>query len=60
MKAYGGLEVKLHTLLILTLDGGEWSVSCSKGFILGTRRLGGTNLTYWRSLFRNVKAYTEP
>jgi hypothetical protein len=36
MKAYGGLEVKLHTLLILMLDGGEWPVSCSDHFIPGT------------------------
>jgi hypothetical protein len=27
MKTYAGVDVKLHTLLTLTLDAGEWSVS---------------------------------
>jgi hypothetical protein len=26
---YGGVEVKLHTFLTVTLDTGEWSASCS-------------------------------
>jgi hypothetical protein len=29
MKAYGGINVKLHTFLTSAFDGGEWSASCS-------------------------------
>jgi hypothetical protein len=49
MKAYWGVDVQLHTFLILALDGGEWSVSClgcftSQGKSMWyplDRRLGG-------------------
>jgi len=33
MKTYGGMEVKLHVLLILAQDGCKWSASCPGHFI---------------------------
>jgi len=49
MKAYWGMEVQLHALLISALDGGEWSASRPDHFthrekapgIPLDRRLGG-------------------
>jgi hypothetical protein len=53
MKEYGELEVKLHTLLILTPDG-QFHAPTPLFLVLGgwVRQ----NLTYWRLLLRNVKA----
>jgi len=35
MKAYGGVEVQLHSFLTSALDGGEWSTSRPSRFIPG-------------------------
>jgi hypothetical protein len=40
MKACGGVEVQLQTLLILELDGGEWSAARPSRVIPGVRSLG--------------------
>jgi hypothetical protein len=43
MKAYGGVDVKIHVCLNLTIVGGEWSASCSCHFTTEERAPG----TYW-------------
>lgn len=32
MKVYMGMEVRVHTVLTLALDNGEWSAMCSSHF----------------------------
>jgi hypothetical protein len=44
MKAYWGVEVKLHAFLTSVLDGGEWSAS-RPGRFAPTERAPGT---HWR------------
>jgi hypothetical protein len=43
MKAYGGMDVKMHTFLTSTLAGGEWTASRPGRFIPGERAPG----THW-------------
>jgi hypothetical protein len=33
LKMYGGVEVQFHAFLTSALEEGEWSASCSGGFI---------------------------
>ena len=41
VKAYGGVDLQLHSFLALTLDGGEWSVSGSGRFNSRGKRAPG-------------------
>jgi hypothetical protein len=41
VKAYGGVEVQLHVLLTLAVDGGEMSLSRPGQFTPGTHWTGG-------------------
>jgi hypothetical protein len=40
-KAYGRVEIKLHSFLTSVLNGSEWSASCTGRFTLGTHWTGG-------------------
>jgi hypothetical protein len=42
MKIHGGIELQLHTLLILALNGSEWSAS-QPGYFTPRKRAPGTH-----------------
>jgi hypothetical protein len=44
MKAYGGVDVKIHILLTSAPTGGQWSASCPGRFTTGEKVLG----THWK------------
>jgi hypothetical protein len=47
MKAYGGVDVKTHIFLTLTLVGREWSASCPGRFTPGERIPGTDWIGRW-------------
>jgi hypothetical protein len=55
MKAYGGVEVKIHVFLTSALVGGEWSDSRPGRFTPGERAPG----THWRGGWVDLKAGLE-
>jgi hypothetical protein len=55
MKAYGGVDVKVHIFLTLALGGGEWSASRPCRFTLGERAPG----THWTGGWVDPRAATD-
>jgi hypothetical protein len=47
MKAYGGVDVKIHVFLTSALVAGEWSASLSARFIPGERTSGAHWIGGW-------------
>jgi hypothetical protein len=45
MTVYGRVEVRLHALLAVALNGNEWSASCPDSFTLG--KAPGTHWIGW-------------
>jgi hypothetical protein len=52
MKAYEGVDVKIHIFLISALAGGEWSASRPGRFTPGERALG----THWLGGWVDLRA----